>query len=158
MKVTPAGASITAGTVATAVLMPWTDIFKNILGSGGVHPALFLLVVGGLAMAVIVLARAFQRSEVARDTERSFEANNILSIQEKRIEEGKAMLLALERTSTALAAHTAALESRTVAVNEMVQALARMNHAQESSREHFKGVAERLEENQKIALGLLRGR
>jgi hypothetical protein len=155
MKPAAVGAAAIAGVTAAAV-MPWSEIFKQVLGISGVHPALFLLVVGGLAVAIVVLAKAFQRSEEARDIERAAEAKNILAIQDKRIEEGKAMLLALERTSTALAAHTAALESRTKTVNEMVQALAMMAQTQQASREHFQGVAQRLEENQRVIMGIVR--
>jgi hypothetical protein len=136
--------------------MPWAELFKNILGGGGVAPALFLLIVGGLTSAVIVLARAFQKSELTRDTERSNETRNLLAIQEKRLEEGKAMLSALERTATALAAHTLAVESRTQTVSEMVQVLAKVAQTQETTRDHFVRVADRLEEANKTTHNLLR--
>jgi hypothetical protein len=136
--------------------MPWADLLKNILGGGGVAPALFLLVVGGLATAIIVLARAFQKSEATRDTERSNETTNLLAIQEKRLEEGKAMLSALERTATALAAHTLAIESRTTAIAEMVQVLAKVAQTQESSRDYFSRAVDRLEEGNKETHRLLR--
>jgi hypothetical protein len=157
MKPATIGAIAVAG-VASATVMPWTDVFKGILGAGGVPPALFLMVVGGLTIAIVVLARAFQKSEDARDIERANDAKSALAIQEKRIEEGKAMLLALERTATALAAHTAALESRTNTVAEMVQALAKIAQNQDATRTHFEGITTRLEEAQKETLRLLRGR
>jgi hypothetical protein len=136
--------------------MPWPEILKQVLGGGGIAPALFLLVVGGLSAAVIVIARAFQKSETTRDTERSNETKNLLAIQEKRLEEGKAMLSALERTAAALAAHTLAIESRTTAISEMVQVLAKVAQTQETSREYFSRAVDRLEEGNKETHRLLR--
>jgi hypothetical protein len=38
----------------------------------------------------------------------------------------------------------------------MVQALAMMAQTQQASREHFQGVAQRLEENQRVIMGIVR--
>jgi hypothetical protein len=138
--------------------MPWDEILKGILGGGGVPPALFLLIVLGLVFALVVVAKAFSKSEAARDTERDLCSQAANGIQEKRIEEGKAMLLALERTSAALATHTAAVEGRTQVISDLVNGLAKVAQNQETIRDHFKGVTDRLEQGQKEILANLRGK
>jgi ABC-type transporter Mla subunit MlaD len=138
--------------------MPWDELLKAILGGEGVPPALFLLIVLGLVFALVVLAKAFSKSEAARDAERDACANAANLIQEKRIEEGKAMLLALERTSAALAAHTAAVEGRTQVINDLVQGLAKVVQNQEAIRDQVKGGIDRLEKVHADILNVMRGK
>lgn len=139
------GAAVTTGTAAAAVAMPWPEIFKGILGAGGVPPALFLLMVLGLVSGLIWALNALKNEQAARDVERAEAARAAKEIQEKRIEQGLEMMKALERTAAALTTHTVAVESRTVMMNALVKGVDKFATQEEASRKYFEAVSVRLE-------------
>jgi hypothetical protein len=147
-----------AGTVVASVTMPWNDIFKGVLGAGGISPALFLLVVGGLVIGLITLASSLKKERDARDTERDAAAKALNDLQEKRISEGREQLLALERTATALTAHTTALEGRTITLQELVRGVDNFARQEDINRRFFEGVSVRLEAGVDEVLRVLSGR
>lgn len=152
MKGAVTAAAAGTGAAAVAVTLPWVDIFKGVLGAGGVPPALFLLVVGGLVAGLLFAISLLRDEQHGRDEdqkarleERTAAAEAANAIQEKRILEMREMLSALERTAKALTTHTIALEARAVMMNDLVTGVAKLVHNQEATREHFTGVATRLE-------------
>lgn len=152
------GGVAAVGTAAASLAMPWQDILKGVLGAGGVPPALFLLVVSGLAVAVIVLASSLKKERDARDTEREAAAKQLHELHEKRHTEGREMLLALERNASALTAHLTALEGRTVTLQELVRGVDSFARQEEVNRKFFEGVSVRLEKGVEDVLDVLRSR
>jgi hypothetical protein len=75
---------------------------------------------------------------------------------EKRIEEQRQILVALERNIVSSAALTASIESRTKAINDLVQGFAALVQTQEASRDRFRELGDRLERRQEEALNILR--
>jgi hypothetical protein len=133
--------------------MPWDKVLGAILGmQGGVHPALFLLTLGGLAWVLL----EWRKCEAARRTEYTGLLSQANTHYEKRIEEQKQILIALERNIVSSAALTASIESRTKAINDLVQGFAALVQTQEASRERFRELGERLERRQEEALNTLR--
>jgi hypothetical protein len=133
--------------------MPWDKVLGAILGmQGGVHPALFLLTLGGLAWVLL----EWRKCEAARRTEYTGLLLQANTHYEKRIEEQKQILIALERNIVSSAALTASIESRTKAINDLVQGFAALVQTQEASRERFRELGERLERRQEEALNTLR--
>jgi hypothetical protein len=128
--------------------MPWSDVFASILKiEGGVHPALFLLVILALFTAIIVLWRSWKECEELRRKESSEWIAQREEFFEKRFAEQKEILIALERNTTGMATLTSSLNARTEPIKEMVNGLSSLVISQQASRDHFKEQANRLEGN-----------
>lgn len=153
-----AGALAAAGTAGAAVAVPWSEIFSGVLGAGGVPPALFLLIVGGMAAALIGVTVTLRKEQEARDMEREAAAKAMIDIQEKRLLETREMLLALERTGTALTTHTTSLESRTVTLMQLVKGVEDFALKEDLNRRYFEEVGKRIEEGIKTLANEIRGK
>lgn len=67
------------------------------------------------------------------------------AINEKRLDDSRALITALERNATVLAQHSSSLDARTQAQNQLVQTVAAMAQSQEASRDRFRDQADRME-------------
>lgn len=129
------------------------ELFKAVLAiEGGIHPALFLLAVGALVWTVLEL----RKSEAARRGEYKECTEAAQQTYEKRIEEQRPVLVALERNVVALAAMTHSIDSRTAAINDLVQGFAALVNTQDVRRDHYVETIKRMESRQEENLRLTR--
>lgn len=133
--------------------MPWDKLIGTILGiEGGVHPALFVMALVVIGWLVLEL-RADGKARRQEFRECSTAAN---AIYEKRIEEQKQVLIAMERVTVAMATLSASVESRTKVINELVQGFGTLASVLEANRDRDKELGDRVEKRQEDILSLLR--
>jgi hypothetical protein len=137
--------------------VPWDDLIKSILGiEGGVHPALFLLVV--FVCGWVGLGWRQSEKERREEYKSAVEAAAAAAalVHTKREEDQKLLVLALERSTTVLAANNISNESMTQSINKVTMALGEMVTRNTEWREHIKDYHRQAEQRQNDILSMLR--
>jgi hypothetical protein len=81
---------------------------------------------------------------------------DLAAINEKRLEETKAVVLAMERNTHSTNERTTAIAAQASAINELTKGFAALVLTQESTRARFTELGERLEARGEAALKMLR--
>ena len=81
---------------------------------------------------------------------------DLMNLNEKRLEETKAIVLAIERSTQAANERSASAQALATAVTDLTKGFAALVLTQEGSRAQFIKLGERLEARQEQALDLLR--
>lgn len=98
-----------------------------------------------LSIVIWLILKELKAERTKRETENNEWEKRFSDLQEKRFEEAKASVLALEQNTRALVANHAAGESRAQSITETANALRSLIATMDSNKEFFGGAVNRIE-------------
>lgn len=132
--------------------MGFDAIINALLSQGGVWAALFLLA----ALTAAYLYRELRGAEERCAAAAHETAKALADLHEKRLDEAKLVLTALERNTTSSATRAVALESINTSLAKLVEGFTILTQAQDSRGERCREQMDRLERNQTTILDRVR--